>query len=112
MALGAFSLPFTQCQAFKSLYSQPISLKMSAWDESLLRACEGQVWQPDSDSIGFICKNGTILHANIKDERVQNLTVNGLQGPVMAVRKGKDGSVTVVQGRQPQVFVINSKMQA
>ena len=85
---------------------------MSAWDESLLRACEGQVWQPDPDSIGFICKNGKILHANIKDERVQNVTVDGLQGPVVAVRKGKDGSATVVQERQPQVFVINSKMQA
>jgi len=109
LALGACSVPFTYCQAFKSLYSQPISLKMSA---GLLRACEGQVWQPDPDSIGFICKNGKIMHANIKDERVQNVTVNGLQGPVMAVRKGKDGSVTVVQGRQPQVFVINSKMQA
>ena len=52
------------------------------------------------------------MHANIKDERVQNVSGNGLQGPVIAVRKGKDGSVTVVQGRQSQVFVINSKMQA
>ena len=48
--------------------------------------------------------------ANIKDERVQNVSVTGLQGPVTAVRKGKDGSVTVVQGRLPQVYLINSKM--
>ena len=70
------------------------------------------MWQPDSDAIGFLCKNGKILHANIKDEKVQNVSVTGLQGPVTAVRKGKDGSVTVVQGRQPQVFQINSKMLA
>jgi hypothetical protein len=110
LALGACSLPFTHCQAFKSLYSQPISLKLTAWDEALLKLCEPHVWQPDSDSIGFLCKNGKIIIANIKDEKVQNVSVTGLQGPVTAVRKGKDGSVTVTQGRQTQVFLINSKM--
>lgn len=52
------------------------------------------------------------MHANIKDEKVQNVSVTGLQGPVTAVRKGKDGSVTIVQARQPQVYLINSEMQA
>jgi hypothetical protein len=51
------------------------------------------------------------LLANIKDERVQNVSVTGLQGPVSAVRNGKDGSVTIVQGRLPQVYLINSEMQ-
>ncbi len=109
LALAA-SVPFSNCQAFKSLYSQPISLKMSAWDESLLKVCEPQLWQADSETLGFICKNGKILKANTKDEKIQNVSVTGLLGPVIAVRRGADGSVTVVQGSQRQVFLMNSEM--